>query len=203
MTLTLAVLGDSIAYGQGAGREVDTAGARLATTLTAAGFATRLQVLAVPGARSEGLAAQVTRARPLSPDIALIIIGANDLTHFVPPHLAAALLSDAVRTLRDAGAQVVVAPAPDMSAIPGVPAQLRPLVRAASTTLRQAQTSAALASGARVADLDAATSAAFAADPDLCCGDRFHPSSAGYALIAHALTSTMLAAANDVLGHLR
>lgn len=90
-----------------------------------------------------------------------------------------------------------------MSAIPGVPAQLRPLLRAASTTLRQAQTSAALAPGARVADLDAAASAAFAADPDLFCSDRFHPSSAGYALIAHALTPTMLAAAKDVLGDLR
>lgn len=77
---------------------MDTAGARLATTLTAAGCATRLQVLAVSGARSQGLAAQVTRARPLSPDIALIIIGADDLTHFVPPNQAAALLSDAVHT---------------------------------------------------------------------------------------------------------
>jgi lysophospholipase L1-like esterase len=61
--------------------------------------------------------------------------------------------------------------------------------------MRQAQTAAALAAGARVADLGQDSSVDFAADPALFSADRFHPSSAGYAVIAGALTPTVLAAA--------
>lgn len=199
MTLTFAVLGDSIAYGQGASRASDTIGRRLAAEFEAAGTRTELRVYAVPGARSEALSAQVRRAAAAAPDLALIIIGANDLTHFVPPPQAAGLLGDAVRALRAAGAQVVVAPAPDMSVLPSVPARLRAIVRAGSSLLRQAQIRAALAAGARVADVNGSTAAAFAADLTLFAADRFHPSSAGYAIIARALAPAVFAAAADVI----
>ena len=195
VTLAFAVLGDSIAYGQGASRSADTVGARLAAELAGSGTPTEVRVFAVPGADSLTLAAQVDRAAAWRPDLALIIIGANDLTHFVPPQRAAALLGDAVRALRAAGTEVVVAPAPDLSVVPWVPAQMRALVRASSETLRQAQTRAALAAGARVADLGSSSSTRFASDPALFSPDRFHPSSAGYAVIAAALAPTVLAAA--------
>ncbi|MDG6106715.1 SGNH/GDSL hydrolase family protein [Dactylosporangium aurantiacum] len=194
MTLTLAVLGDSIAYGQGAASPADTVGARLAASLTAAGTPARARVFAVPGADSLGLAEQVRRAAAEAPDVALIIVGANDLTHFVPAPRAAALLGDAVRALRAAGAQVVVTPAPDLSVVPWVPPQLRVAVRAGSAALQRAQTGAALAAGARVADIGR-SAAAFAAEPALFSPDRFHPSSAGYAVIATALSPAVHAAA--------
>jgi lysophospholipase L1-like esterase len=194
VTLTLAVLGDSIAFGQGAADPADTVGARLAAELTTSGAPARARVFAVPGADSRGLAEQVRRATAAAPDVALIIIGANDLTHFVPPQQAATLLGDAVRALRAAGAQVVVAPAPDLSVVPWVPAQLRQAVRAGSQALQQAQAQAALAAGARVADIGR-SAAAFAAEPALFSPDRFHPSSAGYAVIATALSPAVRAAA--------
>jgi lysophospholipase L1-like esterase len=112
VTLAFAVLGDSIAYGQGAARPSDTVGVRLAAELTASGIATELRVFAVPGADSAALAGQVRQASAWKPDLALIIIGANDLTRFTPPQRAAQQLADAVRALRAAGAQVVVAPLP-------------------------------------------------------------------------------------------
>jgi lysophospholipase L1-like esterase len=199
MTIHFAVLGDSIAYGQGASRAADTAGSRLAAELTAAGMPTQLRVYAVPGARSGALAAQVAGARDWGAQLALIIIGANDLIQFVPPQLAATQLGAAVRQLRDAGAQVVVAPAPDLSVVPWVPPQVRAFVRAGSAVLRQAQTRTALAEGARVAAIDGSASAGFAADATLFCADRFHPSSAGYALIAAALSPAIRAAAAEVL----
>jgi lysophospholipase L1-like esterase len=195
VTLAFAVLGDSIAYGQGAARAADTIGARLSADLAEAGIATEVRVFAVPGARSQGLAGQVQRAVAWPPGLALIVIGANDLTHFVPPALAAEQLGSAVRELRAAGAEVVVAPAPDLSVVPWVPPQMRPVVRAASATLRQAQTQAVRAAGGHVADLDLTSAAGFAADPSLFSADRFHPSSAGYALIAAALAPAVRAAA--------
>lgn len=195
MTLTFAVLGDSIAYGQGASRPADTVGARLAAELAASGTQTEVRVFAVPGANSQALAGQVRQATAWRPGLALIIIGANDLTRFVPPEQAAAQLGDAVRSLRGAGTEVVVAPAPDLSVVPWVPAQMRTVVRAGSRLMQQAQTAAALAAGARVADIGPGSSIDFAVDPGLFSSDRFHPSSAGYAVIAAALTPTVLAAA--------
>jgi lysophospholipase L1-like esterase len=199
MTLAFAVLGDSIAYGQGASRSADTVAARLAAELTGAGIPTEARVFAVPGARSQALAGQVQRATAWPPDLALIIIGANDLTNFVPPQRAAADLEAAVRTLRAAGAEVVVAPAPDLSVVPWVPAQMRPAVRAGCRVLQQAQTRVALAAGARVAEFGVTSSAGFAADPALFSADRFHPSSAGYALIATALAPAVRAAASAAI----
>jgi lysophospholipase L1-like esterase len=195
MTLTFAVLGDSIAYGQGASRPSDTVGARLAAELAAAGTRTEVRVFAVPGANSQALAAQVRQATAWRPGLALIIIGANDLTRLVAPELAAAQLGDAVRSLRATGAEVVVAPAPDLSVVPWVPEQMRMLVRAGSQLMRQAQTAAALAAGARVADIGPESAPQFAVDPALFSADRFHPSSAGYAVIAAALTPAVLDAA--------
>jgi lysophospholipase L1-like esterase len=194
MTIKLAILGDSIAYGQGAADPADTVGPRLAAELTAAGSRTELRVFAVPGAQSEALAFQVGRATTWGAGLAVIIIGANDLTHFVPPDRAAAQLGAAVRSLRTSGAAVVVAPAPDLSAVPWVPPQMRALVRAGSARLRQAQTTAALAEGARIAAVDGEVTAAFATDTALFSADRFHPSSAGYALIARAIAPAVLAA---------
>ncbi|MEU4564918.1 GDSL-type esterase/lipase family protein [Actinoplanes sp. NPDC023936] len=195
MTLAFAVLGDSLAYGQGAARPSDTIGARLAADLGDHGIAAEVHVHAVPGADSRGLAAQAQRAAAGRPDLALIIIGANDLTHLVPPQHAAALLGDAVRMLRSAGAEVVVAPAPDVSVVPWVPPHMRMLVQAGSRLLQQEQTRAAIAAGARVADFGSGPAGAFAADPALFSADRFHPSSAGYAVIAAALAPAVHAAA--------
>ena len=192
--LRFAVLGDSIAYGQGASDPKHTVGARLAAELGRAGIVTDLAVLAVPRARSDALPEQVQRARSWSAQLALIIIGANDLTHFVPTGQAAASLRDAVRSLRAAAISVVVAPAPDLSVVPWVPQQFRALVSNGSALLRRAQTDVARAEGAVIADLDE-TASAFAADETLFGADRFHPSSAGYALIAAALLPAILESA--------
>jgi lysophospholipase L1-like esterase len=199
VTLAFAVLGDSIAYGQGAARPADTVAARLSADLADSGIATDVRVFAVPGARSQGLASQVQQATAWKPDLALIIIGANDLTHFVPPQQAAAQLADAVRALRALGAEVVVAPAPDLSVVPWVPVQMRTVVRAASVTLQQAQTRAALGAGARVGDMGGSSAAGFAVDPGMFSADRFHPSSAGYAVIAAALAPAVRAAAQAAM----
>ena len=198
MTLRLAVLGDSIGFGIGATRTADTLAPRLVAALVAAGLPADARVFAVPGARSADLGRQVTSVAAWRPDLALIVIGANDLTHFVPAEQAAASLGRAVRSLRELGAQVLIAPAPDLSIVPHVPPPMRPLVQAASMLLRQAQIRATLAHGGRIADPDAATAAAFATDPSLFCHDRFHPSSAGYTLIAQALTPAVLAAAGEI-----
>ncbi|MGZ4621868.1 MAG: SGNH/GDSL hydrolase family protein [Blastococcus sp.] len=193
--LRFAVLGDSIAYGTGAHHPDDALGPRLTTALSGEGFVVDLHVLAVPGAASEHLDAQVRRAEPLAADLAMVVIGANDLARFVPPAQTAAHLSDAVTALRAGGTDVVVVPAPDMSTVPWVPPAFRPVVQAACAQLQRMQASVATAAGAAVAEIAVEVARAFAAEPAMFSGDRFHPSSAGYARIAQALTPTVLATA--------
>jgi lysophospholipase L1-like esterase len=193
--LRLAVLGDSIAYGQGAHHADDRLGPRLAAALAADGFTVDLHVLAVPGAVSGDLPGQVRRATPLRPDLAVVVIGANDLARFVPPAESARFLELAVTGLQEAGTDVLVVPAPDMSAVPFVPPAFRSLVSAASAQLQRYQAAAAEAAGASVAAVSGEVARAFAADPALFSADRFHPSSAGYARIAGALAPVVLAAA--------
>jgi lysophospholipase L1-like esterase len=195
MSTRLAVLGDSIAWGQGAARERDRLAPRLAEGLELRGFEVETRVLAVPGARSAGLAAQVDAALPWQPSLAVVVIGANDLTHLVPVDQAVRALAEAVRRLRTTGTEVVVAPAPDLSAVPHVPLFLREVVRDAGTVLRERQVAAVLAEGGRIADPDQRASRAFAADPSLFSADRFHPSSAGYAVIADSVLPALTAAA--------
>jgi lysophospholipase L1-like esterase len=195
LPLRLVVLGDSIGYGQGARRPEDRLGPRLAAALTGEGFDVDLHVLAVPRSTSAELAAQVRRAEPLRPDLAVVVIGANDLARFVPPADAARALRGAVAGLQATGADVVVVPAPDMSVVPFVPPALRPLVQSACSALQREQEQVARSAGAAFADIGPQVGAAFAADPQLFSTDRFHPSSAGYAMIAEALSPAVVAAA--------
>lgn len=183
----VAILGDSIAYGTGASREEDTIAGRLRALLAAEGVDVETRVAAEPGARSKNLARQVRNVETWRPDAALIVIGANDLTRLEPAHAAAEHLRDAVRALRAHGTQVVVAPAPDLSVLPYVPAALKELVRAGSERLRLLQQRAVEAEGGNVADQDASTAEAFGKDPGLYSTDLFHPSSRGYEVITEAL----------------
>lgn len=193
--LRFVVLGDSIGYGQGARQPDERLGPRLAAALTGEGFDIDLHVLAVPRSTSADLAAQVRRAEPLRPDLAVVVIGANDLARFVPPADAARALRSAVAQLQATGADVVVVPAPDMSVVPFVPPALRPLVQTACSLLQREQEEVARAAGAGFADIGPLVGAAFAADPQLFSADRFHPSSAGYARIVEALAPAVIAAA--------
>jgi lysophospholipase L1-like esterase len=185
MTFALAVLGDSIAFGTGASRPADALGPRLVAALAEDGVDASLQVVAVPGAVSAGLAGQVrqvTRA-----DLALVVVGANDLTRLVPPATAAQQLGACVRELRQLGADVLVVPAPDLSTVPWVPPAFRALVATASAELQRRQADAVQAAGGVAVPVGADLAQRFRAQPALFAADRFHPSSAGYALIAEAL----------------
>ena len=194
MTIRLALLGDSIAAGRGAARRTETPGVLLADALRGEGHHVTTRVFARSGARSADLAGQVEDALPWRTQVAVVIIGANDLIHRTRAGQAAHDLAEAVRRLRAVGAEVVVAPAPDLSALPDTPRGLAPLLRTASMLLRDRQIVAAKAAGAHVADRDHATATAFAADRSLFSADRFHPSSAGYAVIADALFPALSAA---------
>lgn len=193
-TLRFRVLGDSLAAGVGCVRVEQSIGHLLTASLRAAGHAVALGVHAVPGARSADLAPQVRAAVRSGADLALIVIGTNDLTRFTPPAVGAQLLHDAVAGLTRAGARTIVVTAPDLGVLAHVPPAFRDVVSHASRLYAQAQADAVTTAGGIVARVGSDVLARFAADDRLFSADRFHPSAAGYALIAEALTPHVLAA---------
>src|SRR5215218_1210873 len=82
----VAFLGDSSAAGYGVERIVESPGAFLASGLAKqADRRVHLRTYARVGAQSCDLEGQIDRALPHDPDLAVILIGANDVTHRVRP----------------------------------------------------------------------------------------------------------------------
>ncbi len=193
----LLVLGDSIAAGLGAERAKHTLGGRLARGIAKrAGRSVRLRTGAVVGSESSMLAAQVDALPPAyRPDVAVVVVGGNDVTHRVPVAESVRHLGAAVDALRARGAEVVVGTCPDLGALRPVPQPLRALGSRASRQLADAQRAVALERGARVVSLAHVVGPFFITNPDeMFSLDRFHPSAHGYKRTAKAMLPSVLAA---------
>jgi lysophospholipase L1-like esterase len=203
--ITLAVLGDSSAAGYGADVPRKTPGA-----LLAAGLAEQLRrpvtvyCFAVVGAESRTLEPQVERALEIRPDIAVILVGGNDVTHRRPVDEAIHHLVTAVHALREVGAEVVVGTCPDLGTIQPIQQPLRWMARRWSRQMAAAQTIAVVEAGGRTVSLGDLLGPAFTAEPDrMFSWDRFHPSGDGYTVAAAAMLPTLIAALSDEEGQHR
>jgi lysophospholipase L1-like esterase len=195
--IRLAVLGDSLAAGYGVHRDRDTPAALLAIGISdAARRPVHVTNLAVVGAESAQLGAQVDGLGHRPIDVAVVIVGSNDVTHRVKPAEAVRHLTDAVIRLRALGAHVVVATCPDLGTIRPLAQPLRYLARRLSRTLAAAQTIAVVGAGGRTVSLGDLLGPLFSNDRDLFSEDQFHPSVAGYAAAADAIGPSIL----DALG---
>ncbi|CAL9549915.1 SGNH/GDSL hydrolase family protein [Streptomyces sp. NPDC090994] len=197
--LRLVMLGDSTAAGQGVHRAGQTPGALLASGLAAvAERPVELRSVALPGARSDDLDRQVAvvLADPVRlPDVCVIMVGANDVTHRMPATRSVRHLAGAVRRLRTAGAEVVVGTCPDLGTIEPVRQPLRWLARRASRQLAAAQTIGVVEQGGRTVSLGDLLGPEFARNPREMFGpDNYHPSADGYATAAMAVLPTVCAA---------
>jgi lysophospholipase L1-like esterase len=194
--LKVALLGDSSAAGYGVDRVEETPGAVLASNLAdQADRRVYLRSFAVVGAMSSDLDAQVQRALPTEPDVAVILIGANDVTHTVLPSASVRFLSEAVRRLHEAGVAVLVGTCPDLGTIKPIAPPLKQVARSWSRRLAAAQTITVVEEGGRTISLGSILGPEFAAAPALLFGpDRFHPSADGYHSLAQVLLPSTMAA---------
>ncbi|XBB65271.1 SGNH/GDSL hydrolase family protein [Nocardioides sp. WV_118_6] len=198
--LRLLVLGDSIAAGLGVERPKDTLGARIARGLAAElRRPVALRTAAVVGSESSALAGQLD-GLPASyrADVAVVVVGGNDVTHRVPVATSAQHLEEAVARLRAQDTGVVVGTCPDLGALRPVPQPLRSLGSRMSRQLASAQAEVAVRNGAHAVSLAHVVGPFFITNPDeMFSLDRFHPSALGYKRTAQALLPSVLAA----LGH--
>jgi lysophospholipase L1-like esterase len=195
--IRIAMLGDSSAAGYGVYRDRDTPAAQLAIGISdAARRPVHVTNVAVVGAESGDLAAQLDELGSARPELAVIMIGANDVTHRVKPTESVRHLQSAVRRLRASGAEVVVGTCPDLGTIRPLAQPLRAYARRLSRTLAAAQTVVVVGAGGRTVSLGDLLGPLFATRLDMFSDDRFHPSAAGYAEAAQALLPSAL----DALG---
>lgn len=192
--IKVALLGDSGAAGYGVERIVETPGAYLASGLAAdANRRVHLRTYAKVGAQSSDLAGQIERALPGDPDLAVILVGANDVSHRVRPSQSVRYLTDAVRQLQEAGAKVLVGTCPDLGTVRPIPPPLKQVARSWSRRLAAAQAIAVVEAGGVAVSLGSILGPDFDAAPALLFGpDQFHPSAEGYRAVAEVLLPSAL-----------
>ena len=194
----IVVLGDSSAAGMGAEAPNETVGAIVASGVAAlTGRRVRLTNRAVVGAESSDLERQLANSLEdvLRPDVVLIMVGANDVTHRIERSTSVRQLEQTVRRIRALGSEVVVGTCPDLGTIQPIRQPLRSLMKRWSRDLAAAQTVAVVEAGGRTVSLGDLIGPEFAESPhEMFSKDRFHPSAAGYARAAAALLPSVCAA---------
>jgi lysophospholipase L1-like esterase len=196
-TIAYAVLGDSTAAGQGAPYEDGIAvltARRLAETRIV-----RLTNFAVSGAMTRDvLDGQLPAAERARPDLVLISVGANDVTHLTSIRSVRSNIVQIIRRLRTANPDVaiVMTGSPDMGAPPRVPGVLRPFAAWQTRRINRMFESVARANDVTFAPIASTTGPLFRQDHSLFADDRFHPNDRGYATWLPALDRAL----DDALG---
>lgn len=196
----LMIFGDSTATGYGCMSAEEVPGVRIARGLAEqTGKRVRLSTKAIVGATSKGVYGQVDAmfvAGP-PPDVAVMMLGANDVTALNGISQSASRLATTVRKLRARDAVVVVGTCPDLGVIGAIPQPLRSLAHARTLQLARAQAAAVKSAGGVPVPLAHLLAPQFRNKPEVMfSADGYHPSAAAYALAADAL----LFALCDALG---
>lgn len=197
--IRMVMLGDSLAAGLGVDEPEQLPGPVLARGLASHSSRTvQLDTFAICGSTSRRLRAQVDTVLLDPPQVAVIMIGANDVTRRVPPWESAKLLGDAVSRLVAAGTAVVVGTCPDLGTIRSIPQPLRTLAHTSSLKLGRLQREAVGRAGGVAAPLAQLLAHDFLAQPDTFFGrDHYHPSSAGYRAACTVLLPFVCSAVTD------
>ncbi len=189
----IAVIGDSLALGTGASRADGGFMFRAYRALLALRPGSRIDTVAIGGATvADVLRLQVPRLAVARYDIVIVCAGGNDVVHGTPGEqfrrTYRALLSRVAATAP--GAAVICCGVPDVSVSPIFSAE-QEIVRDAALRDNAAVRELAAARGAAFVDLFAVSRAT--RDPAHFLGhDRFHPSDAGYGVLANALTPVLV-----------
>ncbi|MBV8932795.1 MAG: SGNH/GDSL hydrolase family protein [Kutzneria sp.] len=203
--LRFTMIGDSMAAGLGVDEPAELPAVVLARELAEeVSRPVRLDTCALVGATTKDLPALVGNALVMEPDLALIIIGANDVTIQRPIRSSVAALSREVHRLMAAGTEVVVATCPDLGVIRPLAQPLRSVARNWSLLLSRAQHRAVAKAGAIPVPLADLVASEFLLRPhELFSADQFHPNGAGYRIAASVMLPALCAAAGLWVGNTR
>jgi lysophospholipase L1-like esterase len=185
--LAMAVLGDSLACGLGASAPERGLIHCLHAQLRAERPASTLFNFAIPhSTMGDVLYKQVPKLRTLTPDLVLLIAGANDLRYTRDVLVIVRRFQNLLDAIHHAapGAQVIAGGMPDVTRTIAVPRLLKPPVQRLCDRLNERMRGIALARGDGFIDLFAFTAAPLCAGVEYLCEDGYHPNDFGHAEIA-------------------
>jgi len=187
VVLRLLVTGDSSAAGVGARTQDEALALPLAMELAQRlGGAVRWQLIAESGLTSEGVLHKLMHGHVHPADVAVVVVGVNDITKEVPLQQALRKRGEIAAWLRThAHVRHVVIPAmPDMDRFPALPQPLAWLAGKLARRNNEAQARwAANRAGLSHAAMDGATHRSLFAE------DGFHPAPALYARVRERLAA--------------
>lgn len=195
--LTYVVLGDSTGAGRGGHYET---GIAMQTARHLARFRPIVLVnLAESGAKVHDVQRdQLPAALRLKPDVVLLAVGANDVTHFTSNGSLDAGLSGILKSLASArpGVRVVLTGSPDIGAVRRFAQPLRWVAGLETRRVNRVMDAVIEAAQNRrervvLAPIAREAGPPFHRDPDLLAPDSFHPNDRGYALWVPVLNAAL------------
>jgi lysophospholipase L1-like esterase len=190
--LTYAILGDSTAVGQGG--NYNTGIAQSTALFIAQEYKVSFHNFAVSGARaSDVLRYQVKQAAARQPDVVLLAVGANDVTHLTSLKAIQRSMVDITRQLRNAkpSVKIVLTGAPAMGSVPRFPWPTRYFAGVRTGQVNEIISSLANGNDIVFAPIAAETGPLFARHPELFAEDKFHPNTKGYNVWVPVLTKAL------------
>jgi lysophospholipase L1-like esterase len=183
--LTLVVLGDSSVAGVGADAVEDTLTFGVAKALSDE-YRVSLHALGVSGSRlADVVSKQLPQVDGLEPDILLVCVGTNDVTHGTTLREARRQLRLLVDGLAEFApdAKVIVSGLPPAETATAFHRPLRDLIGLRALLFTRLYRAELARHGISVFDIAKLTKSAFHGKREMFSADRFHPSSAGYAFL--------------------
>jgi lysophospholipase L1-like esterase len=196
--LSYAILGDSTAIGQGGEYQKGIA-SETARYLAQKGYLVTYQNMAKSGARvADVLHTQVKQVAALNPDVVLIAVGANDVTHFTRLSEVKRNMAQTIDQLQAANPRVriVLTGSPEMGSVPRFPQPTKYLAHVRTQHINAAFDDIAADKGIMRAHIAEETGSVFMKHPELFAADKFHPRDKGYALWFPVLNAALAEAAN-------
>lgn len=193
--LELAVFGDSSVAGVGVHDLEETLPVQVAQRVAdGSGRAVHVVGYGRSGARTRDVLVRQVPAVRHDPDVAVLVVGTNDVTHLTPladlAHSSAELYSALTRR----GTPLVVSSLPEVRALGSLPNPLRAAAWGYAGLVGIVQGRAASQNeSVHLVDVRRAVGREFIDDASTMSPDRFHPSATGYGRIADALAPTVIA----------
>jgi acyl-CoA thioesterase-1 len=179
--ISFMILGDSTAVGQGG--DYARGIAVSAAELIAKSRTVTYQNFAVSGARvNDVLQKQLPQTTELKPDIVLISVGANDVTHLTK---LSTVRSDTVKIVeelksKNPAVKIILTGSPQMGSVLRFPQPTKYLAKLRTEKINNVFEDIVREKELIFAPVAKETGAAFAQNPSLFAADKFHPNTAGY-----------------------
>lgn len=201
--LNYVVLGDSTAVSQGSNYEQGVA-VRTAQHLST-DYTVEMTNYGVSGARAADVAEKQVQQITTKPDLVLIMVGSNDVTHLTSMASVRASLDESVKTILklNCDAKIVLTGAAQMGSVVRFPQPVRWLAGVRSNQLNSMFRQFSEDQNLTFAEIALKTGDIFKGNPTMFAQDKFHPSAKGYEVWTEVLNQVNTEALNNQQSHCR